>query len=307
MFTSKRLDKTYNKSEKITFDNGSRFVIMSDVHRGDNSVGDEFGQNRHIYYHALQYYYEDDFVYIEAGDGDELWETPSYKYIRSSYSDIFKMLRRFHEEGRLIMLYGNHNVQLANPSYIEANMTRDYDDFLGREVDILPGLRVRAGVTLVHENTGLELLICHGHQGDFWNDYFWRVSYLACRYIWRFFHRIGFNYAASPAKNRFKRTRIERSLGKWLDTNDKMLVCGHTHRARLPQPGEKRYFNAGCCMHPRGITCIEISYGEISLVNWTVHTRKDGMLYIKRETEVGPFDLAEYKEGREAEAEKRNL
>ncbi|MBR2619504.1 MAG: metallophosphoesterase family protein [Firmicutes bacterium] len=294
MFTKQRLDDLFSRSEKISFDNTSRLVFMSDVHRGDNSAGDEFGQNKHIYYHALEYYYENDFTYVEVGDGDELWETANYEYIHSSHPLTFELMREFHLDNRLIMLWGNHNIHMRRPEYVKKHMDHTYDDFLDQDIDLFPGLRVHEAVTFVYEETGQEIFVCHGHQGEIFNDYLWRIPYFFCRYFWRFLHKAGINYAASPAKNRYKRAKQELSMVRWLQTNDLLLICGHTHRPRLPLPEETRYFNTGCCIHPRGITALEIEFGEISLVNWQVHSRKDGMMYVRRSTIKGPFEIKEY-------------
>ena len=81
MLTSRRLDTIYRNAERIHIDDHAQFVFISDVHRGDNSVSDEFAQNRLVYYHALQYYFDDGYTYVEVGDGDEMWEVPNYRYI----------------------------------------------------------------------------------------------------------------------------------------------------------------------------------------------------------------------------------
>ena len=81
MFTAKRLDELYRKAKKTHINEHSQIVFMSDIHRGDNSVIDEFGQNRLLYEHALQYYYSDGYTYVEIGDGDELWEVSDYRKI----------------------------------------------------------------------------------------------------------------------------------------------------------------------------------------------------------------------------------
>jgi hypothetical protein len=67
-----------------------------------------------------------------------------------------------------------------------------------------------------------------------------------------------------------------------------MLICGHTHRPRFSKYGEPPYFNTGCCIHPRGITCLELIYGDICLVSWRTQSRKDGTLYVKRTVLQGP-------------------
>ena len=57
-------------------------------------------------------------------------------------------------------------------------------------------------------------------------------------------------------------------MKKWSIKNNKILIAGHTHRAVFPKIGESLYFNDGSCVHPNGITCLEIEDGCISLVKW---------------------------------------
>ena len=69
-----RISKVFYSSEEITFNNSSKLVFISDCHRGDGGLSDNFSKNQNIYFSALEYYYEQGFTYIELGDGDELWE-----------------------------------------------------------------------------------------------------------------------------------------------------------------------------------------------------------------------------------------
>ena len=55
-----------------------------------------------------------------------------------------------------------------------------------------------------------------------------------------------------------------------------MLIAGHTQRPIFPEVGEPLYFNDGCCVHPSGITGIEIANGNIIFVTWNVKTKSDG-------------------------------
>ena len=294
MFTNARLDQVFSDAKRIEFDDNSKYVFFSDVHRGDNSLSDEFGRNKHIFYHALDYYDQDGFTYVEVGDGDEMWETPKYNYIHNSHRFVFEKLKNFHDEGRMIMIFGNHNMFMKNKGFVEKNMHRVLDDYSDQYEDLFMGMEVYESVVLFHRQTGQEVFVVHGHQGDFLNDQAWRISLFLVRYFWRFMHIIGVKYAASPAKNRKKRHRIEKNYSNWIRKHGIMLLCGHTHRAKFPGKNEEPYFNAGCCMHPRGITCIEMAYGEIALVSWHMHTRKDGMLYIKRTILKGPELLTSF-------------
>ena len=299
MRTRARLDEVLKKAFEIPFDDGSKFVFFGDVHRGDDSLSDEFGRNRHIYYHALNYYYQNDFTYVEVGDGDELWEHPNYEHIRSAHVSVFEMLKNFYKANRLIMLFGNHNMQLHDPHYVRANLYHIYDEYLDVKEDLFPGMIVHEALVLKHLYTKQEIFVVHGHQGDLINDQLWRVSYFLIRFVWRFLHVLGVKYAASPAKNRNKRHKIEKNYNKWNEQRDIMIICGHTHRPKFPAPGETSYFNTGCCIHPRGITCLELMYGKIMLVTWNMHSKKDGTVYIKRTLIRGPEPISNFRSNAE--------
>ena len=72
MSSQKRISRAYQTARRVSFNDDSKFIIFSDCHRGDNSFADDFANNRNIYYHALRSYYENDFTYVELGDGTEL-------------------------------------------------------------------------------------------------------------------------------------------------------------------------------------------------------------------------------------------
>ncbi|MDR1570971.1 MAG: metallophosphoesterase family protein [Clostridiales Family XIII bacterium] len=278
----------------VPFDDRSKLVLFSDVHRGDDSLSDEFARNRHIYYHALNYYYQNDFSYIEVGDGDELWENPGLKRIYNSHLSIFGLLKKFHASHRLYMIYGNHNMQMKHENYVKDNMYTSQDDYLETTDDLFPGINVHEALVLKHRDTEQEIFVVHGHQGDLMNDQLWGFTYLVMRFCWRFLHLLGFHYVSSPARNRAKRHRLEKYFRRWSLTNGLVIICGHTHRPRFPSLGEPAYFNCGCCVHPRGITCLEIVYGKICLVAWRMHSKRDGSLYIRRSIIKGPEPIINF-------------
>ncbi len=43
------------------------------------AIAKGFADNRNIYYHALRNYYENDFTYVELGDGNVLWKNHDFK------------------------------------------------------------------------------------------------------------------------------------------------------------------------------------------------------------------------------------
>lgn len=294
MFTDKRLMGAYKNAKVEYFDKNSKYILLSDSHRGDGSISDEFARNRNIFLHALGYYYNNGYTYVEAGDGDELWEYSDFKHIRSAYSDIFVTLKKFFDEKRLIMLYGNHNIFLNKKDYVSKNYYTFYDEYNQDIEELFTEIIPYESLLLKNKDTGQEILTVHGHQGDFINDQFWVLSMFLLRYFWRFMHVVGFHNPSSPAKNLYKRHKIEKNYRKWIQKHKIILICGHTHRPRFAKTIEPPYFNTGCCIHTRGITGIEILNGDILLVEWRVRADKHGVLHIHRNVMRGPEPIENY-------------
>ncbi|HEY5524374.1 MAG TPA: serine/threonine protein phosphatase [Clostridium sp.] len=294
MFTDKRLMEAYKNAKVEYFDENSKYIFFSDSHRGDDSVSDEFSRNQNVLLHALDYYFNNGYVYVEAGDGDELWEYREFKHIRLAHSDIFLILKKFFDEKRLIMLYGNHNIYLKNKDYVTKNYYNFYDEYNQDIHNLFKGIIPYEALVLKNKNTGQEILTVHGHQGDFINDQLWIVSMFLLRYFWRYLHVVGFHNPSSPAKNLYKRHKIERSFRKWIQKHKMMLICGHTHRPRFAKSEELPYFNTGCCIHTKGITGIEISEGKILMVEWRIRVDQEGILHIERNVKRGPEPIENY-------------
>lgn len=294
MKTVSRLTQAYDEAKIIPFNKDSKYIFFSDTHRGNDSVSDEFTRNQHIFLHALNYYYNRDYTYVEVGDGDELWEHPQFKHIRLAHKDVFKVMKKFYDDDRLLLLYGNHNIYLKSQKYVEENLYCFYDEYEEKDIDLFPGITPHESIVLRSEDTGQEILVLHGHQGDLMNDKLWRVSMFFSRYFWRFMHVVGFKNPSSPAVNLYKRHRVEKRYSKWIEKHKTMLICGHTHRPRFPKHNELPYFNTGCCTNTRGMPGIEIINNEILMVDWRVYADDDGVMHIKRSVVRGPEPLERY-------------
>jgi UDP-2,3-diacylglucosamine pyrophosphatase LpxH len=294
MFTDRRLMQAYKNAKIEHLDEKSKYIFFSDCHRGDDSVSDEFARNQAIFLHALDYYYNNGYVYVEAGDGDELWEYSKFKHIRLAHSDVFIVIKKFFDAKRLVILYGNHNIYLRSKSFVRRNYYTYYDDYNQDIHEFLKGVIPREALVLKNKKTGQEVLVVHGHQGDFMNDQFWMVSMFFLRYFWRFMHVVGFQNPSSPARNQFKRHKIERTYKKWIEKRKIILICGHTHRQKFPKNDELPYFNTGCCIHTKGITGIEILEGSIMMVDWRALADKEGNLRIERHIMRGPEPIENF-------------
>ncbi len=296
MSSKSRLDRAYKNAKRITFNDNSKFILFSDCHRGDNSFADDFANNRNIYFHALKHYYSEDFSYCELGDGDELWENLSFNSILNAHKNVYMLMRMFHREERLHMIWGNHDMVYRDPSYVEKYLSTYFDPKTGEDVELFCDIKYHEGIVLQHSETQQELFLCHGHQADWWNYLFWKWSRFMVRALWKPLNVMGIADPTSPAKNYKELIKIERRTKKWIIENDNLItVVGHTHRPRFPEPGDIAFFNDGSCVHPRSITGLEIENGAVSLIKWQIVTTEDGTLKIDRFLLEGPTKLMDYK------------
>lgn len=299
MFAHRRLHECYEKALKnediIDVNDDTKIIFFSDVHRGDNSLTDEFAHNQNVYYYALQHYFDHDYRYIEVGDGDELWEYSKFEHIRSAHSDVFCLLKEFYDKDRFDYMYGNHNMAFRHPLVVKHLLTHFFDDYLDIDTPLFPEIRTKESILLRDSQSDKEILVVHGHQGDFINDQGWIVSLFLMRVFWRFMHMIGLKNPASPAKSRIKRHRIEKNFTRWIEKYKIGILCGHTHRPKLPEVGSSVYMNTGCCVHPRGITGIELTGRTFNLVYWSIKPDKEGNLSIKKKVMKGPMSFDELK------------
>jgi len=296
MSSNSRLTRAYVQAKVIEFTHKDKFILFSDCHRGDNSFADDFANNRNIYTHALKHYYENDFQYCELGDGDELWENRFFKTIFNAHRNIYELLKKFHSENRLHLIWGNHDMVYKNPKYVKKHLSTFFNPKTGKEETLFPDLRYQEGIVLRDSNTYQELFLTHGHQADWWNYIFWKWSRFFVRVLWKPLQIMGISDPTSPAKNYKELIKIERRIKKWISNNNNLItIIGHTHRPRFPEPGEIPLFNDGSCVHPRSITGIEIENGKLSLIKWSINTKTDGTLQVKRTVLESPKAISSYK------------
>lgn len=293
--SKKRLDRAYKNAKIIDFDNDSKFILFSDCHRGDNSFADDFANNRNIYFHALKHYFLEGFQYVELGDGDELWENLSFESIFFAHKNVYLLMKQFHDENKLHMIWGNHDMVYRDPKYVARHLTTYFDPKTAKDEELFRGIEYHEAIVLKHCETNQEIFLTHGHQADWWNYLFWRWSRFMVRVLWKPLNVMGIADPTSPAKNYKELIKVERRTKKWISENNNLItIVGHTHRPRFPEPGDIAFFNDGSCVHPRSITGLEIENGQISLIKWQIATREDGTLQIVRVLLEGPQNLSDY-------------
>ena len=272
MSVSSRLEHAFKNAPVLPLTYHSRYVLMSDCHRGVGTSSDNFLKNQHLFLAALKYYYQRGFTYIELGDGDELWENRSMKTIVEVHDDIFSMFCQLHRENRLYLIYGNHDVIKKKKT-----LSLPYTFY--------------EGIILCPANMPQRALyLTHGHQASLLNSTFWRVACFLVRYVWSPLENIGVLDPTSAAKNYHVKNKCETRLNEWASENKHILITGHTHRPVMPEE-PAYYYNTGSCVHPHCITCIEIVQGRMILVKWSMSARADSTLYVAREQIAGPVSL----------------
>ncbi len=288
MSCARRLNKSFEGALRLPLNNRTRYVLISDCHRGAGTSNDNFLKNQNLYYAALQYYYRAGYTYIELGDGDELWENRRMEQIIETHENVFWLLSCFHAQNRLYMLYGNHDMIKKSSRYTQKRCSA-YPRYCGsnphlENQPLFPGLQFYSGIIL--ENTvssgAMDVYLTHGHQADLFNSTLWRLSRFLVRYFWKPLEHYGVLDPTSAAKNYTRKHKTEQRLQNYARRENLILITGHTHRPALSAE-DPYYYNSGSCVHPRCITCLEIERMHIRLVKWTLATRPDMTLYVNRE------------------------
>lgn len=291
MSTASRLNHAFEHAPVLPFTHSSKFVLMSDCHRGVGSSSDNFLKNQHLYFAALKHYYQQGFTYIELGDGDELWENRSMKNIIDIHSNVFWLFSLFHRENRLYLLYGNHDMIKKKKYYTQKQCSTYFCTDSQKLQPLFPSLTFYEALILCPEKKPEHAVyLTHGHQASLLNSTFWPLAQFLVRYIWSPLENLGVLDPTSAAKNYSVKNKCETRLSQWAEENQHLLITGHTHRPILPEE-PSYYYNTGSCVHPRCITCIEIERYSLSLVKWSMSARADSTLYVAREVLAGPVCL----------------
>lgn len=247
----RRMTQAFEAAKTILFDDNSRLVFFSDLHRGDSSRSDAFARNEDIFVQALTYYRRRGFTYVEVGDGDELWQNPRLDDVKQAHAPTFDLLHALATRGRLHLIFGNHDIQGLQ----RRRMKKD-------------GLTAHEGLLLRHARTGQQIFAVHGHQVDFKSDGLYRLSRFVIRHIWRHIQNLGVANAASNVAESRNRGTLRQRISEWIEAHQQMVICGHTHMPSFPASGEVPYFNTGSGVFDGYITGLEIQAGEIALVKW---------------------------------------
>lgn len=281
MSSGKRITKAFEEALRLPLDKNTKIILLSDCHRGVGNTNDNFLKNEFLYLAALEHYFQKGFTYIELGDGDELWENRSIRQIKEVHKQSFEMLARYYGKGRMYSLYGNHDMVKREPRFARKHFCSYYCDRQMQEIPLCPKVNFYSGIILEDQEKKRDIYLTHGHQADPLNSTFWKLSRFLVRYVWKPLEKVGVSDPTSAAKNNTKKKKSEKLLAEWAEQKGHLLISGHTHHPMIGTK-ESPYFNTGSCIHPGGITGIEIENRCMTLVKWSLSTREDMTLYAAR-------------------------
>lgn len=207
------------------FDIGSaKFVIFSDHHKGKRDGADDFRLCERAYNAALAYYDRLQYTLILLGDVEELWEEWPETVVKA-YQHTLELERKFHQDGRYLRLWGNHDDAWSHPDLVKQWL-----------IPALGGIPLKVRETLIlHIRDGEEelgrILLVHGHQGTLNSERVASLFKFIARYFWRPIQRIFKIQVNSPAKDFVLRYAHESAMYAWSFEQQKVvLIAGHTHR-----------------------------------------------------------------------------
>jgi UDP-2,3-diacylglucosamine pyrophosphatase LpxH len=282
-----RIDGVFATAPRLSYDERSRIIFFSDSHRGDNSRADVFRPNEPLFLRVLEHYYDRGYTYVEVGDGDELWQNRHFGDVYRAHPRTFDLLHRFHDQARLHLILGNHDIQGRQKGLVRKGILTAYE-----------------GLVLEHARSRQRILAVHGHQADLPADRMQMISRFAVRRVWRRMVDMGLagkHVEAALIKSpdergpmgvvmRSLRRHFEERLVEWAAITRHVLICGHTHRAQGASYGAPPYFNTGSCMQPGQMTGLEVCGGEIVQVRWLARpgANRNGLPRVERQEMAAP-------------------
>jgi predicted phosphodiesterase len=297
-------DKAFGKVVPYDLQTG-RFIIFSDQHKGARDSADDFMVAEKNYLAALDYYYNNDFTFINLGDCEELWENTPDAVMKMNKT-VLQAEARFLEKQRYYRIFGNHDLEWKYPFQQMLYLKPLFGDTLA----VYEGIELQTQ----HNNKTYSIFLTHGHQGDQRSDGN-PVSMWIVAAIWTPIQRF-LDINVNTTSDSFELIDAHNIIMyEWSATQQQLVfISGHTHKPVFAsfdhidllthqlQDAQKNadaaaiakieaelvvhtkqyqgkkfvksmaypsYFNSGCCCFDDGdISGIEIEGGYIRLIKW---------------------------------------
>jgi len=299
------LTKQTKKGEIVQFNaKVDKFIVLSDQHKGAKNGSDDFAIAEKNYLAALDYYYTNNYYYINLGDSEELWEN-SLSDVKKFNQETFEKEKKFLERKAFTKIFGNHDLYWDNDPLAPFEIQKLY----GEKVCVQEGIILQTSI----EDESLQIFLTHGHQGDIVSDGNWFSKWFVSN-VWAPLQSYLALNPNTPAYDDHLKTTHNKFMYEWTALQSNIiLITGHTHQpvfesltlferlyqqlniaketrndkeinrieAQIKMKNANKnisvdfsdykpsYFNSGCCCFSDGdITGIEIAEGMIRLVKW---------------------------------------
>lgn len=309
-------EQLLSESPRERLGDGSRIVVISDLHLGNGGTRDDLVHNRDLIQRSLEeFYLRRGWTLVLNGDIEDLSKF-GYERIRPAWAELFALFEDFHETGRLRKIIGNHDAGLQ--------LRHDYP------WPLLPSLRL--------DWRGKDIFLFHGHQASGFHVKYDRIQDF---FVHWFARPLAIRNRSVTGDSR-KRYTTERKIYRAARMQGLVAIAGHTHRPlfeslskwdslrwsierllddyataepwlrpdireliglyrleleRMKHKDMRRelsqglydggsllipcYFNSGTAIGKHGYTALEIEGSSIALVHWAGEVARD---YIVRES-----------------------
>ena len=212
------------KNGAFSFDVAAQqMIIFSDMHKGARDKADDFQIAEQTYNAALGYYYHMGHTLVGLGDVEELWEERISPVLKD-YEYTLKLEAKFHQEGRYLRFWGNHDDDWSHAELVQQHL----DPIYGKPLTVREGLLIH--LTEAGQPLG-RLFMVHGHQGTIDSDKLAFLSKPIVRFLWKPFQNLTGISLNTPSKNWQLRDQHNRAMYAWASQQKNMIfVVGHTHR-----------------------------------------------------------------------------
>jgi predicted phosphodiesterase len=311
-FSFENLSDLYRSTPVMPLRPEDRLVIFSDLHLGNGKRADDFAPNSELFTRVLRdYYFDGGYTLVLNGDIEELQRYRLSDILRR-WQAVYRLFDRFERSSRFFRLVGNHDLDLMNRSdhrFVVRNALRfNYHEnsifvFHGHQTTVrfekfntLVGFGLRyfanplkiKNYSVAHDSlkrfrteervyefaSANKVLSIIGHTH--------RPLFESMSKVDSIKFEIERLCRAYPSASRKKQSRIERTIDTYrselerIDVDDDpTATVASLYNANLVVPC---MFNSGTVVGKRGMTCLEIADGSISLVHWFDDTRSDKYL-----------------------------
>lgn len=296
-----RLDKLYNHAERISIPSDEKLVFFSDIHLGNGGKRDDSLKNSGLLLSVLEnYYLKKEHTLFLNGDIEELLKF-SQNQIRKRWDDFYRIFHQFQEKGKLYKLLGNHDNNLIRDNSYEfpcySSILLQYGGFelfvyhghqssfayshLGAMIEFFLHWFARPlnikNISVAYNNRKKYKVEIESYEYARENRLISIIGHTHRPLFESLSHRDNLLYKLESSLRKYRkssekgqsrlRKKIHR-LNKEIEhsnKNDPLEPLNSLYSGGFVQPC---LFNSGCTIGKRGISCLEIEKGKISLVHW---------------------------------------